>query len=214
MAGSRVRRVAALGWALAALSVAMLAAPESVRAQDARARADALASSAVVLARSGDHAEALALYEKAYELDPDPLLLYNIGRVAEKAGRPERAREALRAFLAQATDPELRARAQESLERVTAAPSPAPVPSVAPSTPSPDATSMAAVPLAPRSAANDLAPMPVPAAPVPAPSVSRLPAWGWALIGTGVAVLAGGGVATYLLLRDGGSSADHTWAVR
>ncbi len=205
MAGMRsgMQGVGSTAPVVMALVVAMLVAPAPAGAQDARARAAALANSAVVLARSGDSVEALALYEKAYELDPDPTLLYNIGRVAEKAGRPARAAEALRAFLDHETDPELRARAQETLDRVSALLPEAPP---APATPS----SAATLP----TAANDL----TPAAPAPvvepSTSVSGLPGWAWALIGTGAAALVGGGVATYLLLRDGGSSADHAWTVR
>lgn len=47
----------------------------------------------------GEFADALSLYEEAYDLYPDAVLLYRIGLAADKAEKPRRAVEAYQAFV-------------------------------------------------------------------------------------------------------------------
>lgn len=92
--------------------------PALALAEDAADRAATLAESANKLARAGEYADALALFEKAYALSPEPVLLYNIGRVAEKLSDWKKAAGALRAFLEVEKDPTKRAKAQDVLDSV------------------------------------------------------------------------------------------------
>ena len=97
-----------------------LVLPLPALADDAADRAANLAESANKLARTGEYADALALFEKAYALSPEPVLLYNIGRVAEKLQDWKKAAGALRAFLEVEKDAAKRAKAQDVLEAVNA----------------------------------------------------------------------------------------------
>ena len=108
--------------AIAALLVALVGSwlPGPAKAEDAADRAANLAEGANKLARSGEYAEALVLFEKAYALSPEPVLLYNIGRVAEKLQDWKKAAGALRAFLEVEKDAAKRAKAQEVLDAVSA----------------------------------------------------------------------------------------------
>lgn len=56
----------------------------------------------VHLFESGEHAGALAEFKRAYELVPNPLVLYNMGLVYAAMNRPVEAVDALASFLAQA----------------------------------------------------------------------------------------------------------------
>jgi hypothetical protein len=94
--------------------------PAIALAEDAAERAATLAESANKLARSGEYTDALALFEKAYALSPEPVLLYNIGRVAEKLQDWKKAAGALRAFLEVEKDAAKRAKAQDVLNNVQA----------------------------------------------------------------------------------------------
>jgi tetratricopeptide (TPR) repeat protein len=47
----------------------------------------------------GEYGDALEIYQEAYDLYPDPVLLYRIGLAAEKNGEPRRAFESYRAFV-------------------------------------------------------------------------------------------------------------------
>ena len=102
------------------LVVSLLLVSGAVEAEDAKERAAKLSRSAVELGRSGEYAAALSLFEQAYALTPEPVLLYNIGRVAEKLGDWKKAAGALRAFLAVEKDAEKRAKAEETLVAVSA----------------------------------------------------------------------------------------------
>lgn len=64
-----------------------LASPHLARAADDRAAAKALAATAATLAKQERYQEAIELYEKAYGLDPDPVLLFNIAYLYEKQGK-------------------------------------------------------------------------------------------------------------------------------
>jgi hypothetical protein len=267
-----------IGQVLALLTLLLAGLPPApARAEDDRARAAALAESAVVLGRSGDYAEALALFEKAYALDPAPILLYNIGRVAEKAGDLKRSASALRAFLELEADPSSRDKAQQALEEVLArlpawltvsCPTEGAVveldgrpvgrvPLAAPLEVSPGRHALRVLApqkhifeknieirgqesLAVSAVLEDLAPAPVPATVLarpqpsdpgprratndlaPRPAVQRSiersgwsPALTWTVVGAGAALLVGGGVAAYFLLRgQGPAPAEHTFLVR
>ncbi len=56
--------------------------------------------------RSGDHAQALALYEEAYRKSRRPIIRYAIGMTLHGLGREIEAIEALEDFLAEAGDPD------------------------------------------------------------------------------------------------------------
>src|SRR5262245_18203367 len=94
---------AALGAALvivhpnASLSDATLNAMAQVEAPNTGARA--LYDEGVKRFRSGEFREALELFEKAYALDPDPVLVYNIARAHESLGDGERALDAYKRYL-------------------------------------------------------------------------------------------------------------------
>jgi hypothetical protein len=106
---------------LLALVVVVLACVWTpARAQEAAEKARSLARSAKQLALDGNLAEALALYEQAYTLDPATPLLYTIGRVSDKAGKLVRARAALEQYLREEKDPEGLARGRNALEAVMA----------------------------------------------------------------------------------------------
>ena len=94
--------------------------PAFALAEDAADRAATLAESANKLARAGEYKPALDLFEQAYALSPEPVLLYNIGRVAEKLEDWKKAAGALRAFLEVEKDPAKRAKAQGVLDNCQA----------------------------------------------------------------------------------------------
>jgi hypothetical protein len=104
---SRARGVAAVASSCAALLVAPVGAraedppaPGSEpAARDPRERARELAERGRQLFESGQAERALPLAQEAYELDPDPVLLYNIARGYEQLGDLARAIESYRRFL-------------------------------------------------------------------------------------------------------------------
>ena len=104
---------------LAVALLLVIAIPASpMRAETDVERAKALAERAVEEGRSGDMRKALALFEAAYALDPAPTLLYNIGRVRERLGDLDGAREALQDLLKLEIDEALRAKARAALDQV------------------------------------------------------------------------------------------------
>ena len=78
----------------------------------------ALARSAEVMAEEGKLDEAVALFVKAYDLDPAPALLYNIGRLCDKKGDLVRAREYYERYIAAEKDAKNVAKAKARLEAV------------------------------------------------------------------------------------------------
>jgi len=99
---------------LAALCLS-LSSP-GLRAQEAQPAAEATPSEAAKLKASGDdamqrldYAAALADYQKSYELEPNPALLYNEGRALQALGRYPEALDQLEAFQRDAP-PDLKAR--------------------------------------------------------------------------------------------------------
>lgn len=87
------------------LAVGLVAATSPAAGQSAREKARALARTARILADDGSHDEAIALLKKSHELFPDPVLLFNIGRVCERKGDRSTAREYFQRYLAEETDP-------------------------------------------------------------------------------------------------------------
>lgn len=99
---------------LAAVLVTAVAFP--ARSETARDKATRLARAAAVLVEEGKYDDALALFEKAYQLDPVPILLGHMGKVYEKKGNLPKAREMYERFVATETDPERLAKGRELLE--------------------------------------------------------------------------------------------------
>ena len=65
-------------------------------------------------------ADAADLLGRAYELEPDPVLLFNLGRAREQAGQREAAVAAYRSFVLQLPDAPEAARARERIAALTA----------------------------------------------------------------------------------------------
>lgn len=91
--------------ALAALGVVLLlleglGTPATASAQDARQ----LFIAGEEAYRLGDYDAATSLWERAYEQDPRPGLLYNLGQAHERAGRLVEAIDAFERFLASPTE--------------------------------------------------------------------------------------------------------------
>lgn len=82
--------VALFAFMLTATQVVLAAAspPAPVVSCDADPECSRMADQASKHSQAGRYGEARRLYEAAYALRPDPLLLYNLGRVQHKAGRP------------------------------------------------------------------------------------------------------------------------------
>jgi tetratricopeptide (TPR) repeat protein len=138
----------------------------------------------------GNYAEAALAYEKAFELKPDPALLYNAAQAHRRAGNRPRAIELYRSFLQvfpRAENREVAERHLAELERAsgteTASAPPPALPSAVATPADPSALPPSA--LAPP-------PAPDPAASVSAgaqPALWRRP-WFWIVVGAG-AVVAG-----------------------
>jgi tetratricopeptide (TPR) repeat protein len=108
-----LRRSLLLTVVLSLVPGGLLAAP---KAPNARAqRFDRIAKSAYT---QKDYAEAIVAFEAAYQADPMPRFLYNIGRCHEKAGNLARAADTMRQFLAIAKDEEDRRDARDRLDIV------------------------------------------------------------------------------------------------
>lgn len=94
----------------------------SALAKTPREQAGAFAASAEVLASEGKFDAAAALFQRAYELDPEPVLLYNIARMHDRKGDIPAAQAGYERYLAEETDPEGlnrgRARLAEVLDRL------------------------------------------------------------------------------------------------
>lgn len=78
---------------------------QAQRADGAREKqALALFEKSLVAYRAGRFEEAIELLTRAYQLEPEPILLYNLGRAHEGLGDLERAIESYAAYLASAPD--------------------------------------------------------------------------------------------------------------
>ena len=69
-----------------------------------RDQARSFAESAAVLGGEGKYDAAADLFQKAYDLDPQPILLYNIARMQQKKGDLTRARSLYERYLMDETD--------------------------------------------------------------------------------------------------------------
>lgn len=105
---------------LLASSLAALvpAACAPVLAQPARSKATALAHAAAVLVDEGKLDEALSLFERAYRLDPAPILLGHMAMTYEKKGDLAEARELYERFIAEEKDAGRLAKGRAHLARV------------------------------------------------------------------------------------------------
>jgi tetratricopeptide (TPR) repeat protein len=74
---------------------------------------------------AGDYIGAALRYGRAYEVHPEPSLLYSIGLSYEKAGNKAKAIELYERFLKSDTDPRLRSEAEAALRALRAEPDPA-----------------------------------------------------------------------------------------
>lgn len=171
---------------------AQSAGSEPAPATDERARFEALVERAVRHYREGAYERAAREFEAAFAIDPQPELIYNQARSLEKALRTKEAIAAYERFAAlPGTTAEVRARALESMdalrreERVRER----------------IASDRAAV----QSTASE--PDPANAAPSPSQRLSTSPevrppdrTLEWVLLGTGAALVAGGGVLGVLAL--------------
>ncbi|HEY3802653.1 MAG TPA: hypothetical protein VGL61_08585 [Kofleriaceae bacterium] len=171
---------AALVGLLAVSSVAV-AAPS---AADKRRAAELAAQSAEHYKR-GELEVAVALLRQAYELYPQPNLLYNLGLSLEKLGDAKGAIDAYQQYLADAKDVADRA---EIEQRIAALKAQLPAEPAKPPPPAPVAP--------PVTVARAPAPMPIDLVSRPeATSTSPLP---WVTIGAGIAIAGTGGAFAYL----------------
>ena len=89
---------------LAILLPAKPAASEEPPGDDDRNTARGLAKRAAAAYNLGDYSEAASLYEDAYRLVPDPILLYDIGQSHRQAHHLDRALIAYRSYLRISSD--------------------------------------------------------------------------------------------------------------
>ena len=142
-------------------------------------------------AAAGDDDEAVALYTCSYSIAPHPNTLYNLALAQEAAGRPADACIVLELYLREAAEAINRPRAEELLAELRClveesddtppGPSPPPPPPLPPPPPHPPAD------VAGGGSGTDEG------------GVSDLALAGWILLGTGVALAAGGGTAFAVL---------------
>lgn len=120
-AGVRAR---APGWALWLWLGAVAVAPALASAQETTADVDQGARSAFEKGRDaydrGRFDEALSHFERAYELSPRPLLLFNIGRAAEADLQTEKAIRSYEAYLAAMPSAENREFVETRLQKLRA----------------------------------------------------------------------------------------------
>ncbi len=195
--------------------LATLAAPPS----DATSEAKQLVRRSIVEYNGGDFEKALADVKRAYDLEPAPGLLYNLGQchralhhweqaefffqgyLREKPNAPNRV--AVRALVEQME----KNRLDELAERKASPPPEVVAPSAATPPPAPATQPAVAQPSAspPPVVAEPpgTAPQPIPPAAVEAPPPTRhIPASAWALGGIGIAVGIAGGVLWALAQSD------------
>lgn len=75
--------------------------PDTGATEAEKSEADALSEEAIEKFQGKDYDGAVALFEKAYSIDPQPNFLFNIGRVYEEAGNLEQAVEYYARFVKQ-----------------------------------------------------------------------------------------------------------------
>lgn len=107
--------------AVTLLLAAVATATPALGKDSPRDKARLLTRTATVLARDGKYVEAVALYEQAYALDPDPILLFNLAVVKEKQGDWVGARDHLQRYLDAEKDRKLQEKGALRLGKVLAA---------------------------------------------------------------------------------------------
>jgi tetratricopeptide (TPR) repeat protein len=183
---------------------ALASAPET--SSPFKEQVDALNAQAVEKFQAKQYDEAAALFEQAYDLQPEPNYLFNIGRIYEESGNLAKSVEYYERFVKEPGVPlEARERGLERLRVLRAiveetAPEPEPEPEVEPE-PEPEPE-------------PEKKPEPKPE-PEPEKKPSKLRIAGYALLGTGGAVLIGGGVLGGLALgRANALEGQHTFEER
>ena len=100
------------------LAVLVLASAAPASAQPAKEKATALARAAAVLMDEGKLDQALEFFEKAYKLDPAPVLLGHMAKVYDKKGDLAKARDLYQRWVAAETEPDRQGNARSKLEAV------------------------------------------------------------------------------------------------
>ncbi len=110
---------------LFAAGLALATAPTLAAAQQAddavRQEGVRLYEEGVKLFKQGKFAEAAERFQAAYNIDPSPILLYNLGRATEKAGKPAEAITHYRAYLQRFPQAEDRAQVERIIEALESA---------------------------------------------------------------------------------------------
>lgn len=103
----------------ARLALAQDGAADAAPSEEDKALAGQLYERASVAYSQGDYEQAIEWLERAYQLDPDPVILYNLGRSYEGAARLDKAQELLEIVEQNpATPDELRQRTRTDLKRI------------------------------------------------------------------------------------------------
>lgn len=194
---TRSRSVVALPWMLALLclvgSASFLPSQAAADAKDEEARMHFRVATAYY--ESGRFAEAAREFKLAHELSKRPQLLYNLFLASRDAGDIPTAAASLRQYLAEAPevkDREVLEARLVALERIAATPAEQPIEEQEPE-PEPVAAQEAEAPTEEQPAAST--------APEEA-SGTRLNWLPWTLMGSGVALVAGGVTVGYLGVQD------------
>jgi tetratricopeptide (TPR) repeat protein len=106
-------------YAALALGIALAPAPAGAQA-DARSEALRLALEAHTLYEAGEHERSVELLLRAYDLHPEPLLLYNLGRAYEGLGRIDEALDVYGRYLEAEPDAPRRGAVEQSIETLRA----------------------------------------------------------------------------------------------
>mgnify|MGYP002629866543 CR=1 FL=1 len=105
--------------------LAIAGLPLTARAQapspEVRAEAKRLYEAGVALFKQAKYAEAAGKFQAAFNLDPSPVLLYNLARATEKAGEPEAAIAHYRAYLVRFPQTEDRPQVERIIEALESA---------------------------------------------------------------------------------------------
>lgn len=111
-------RPLALG-ALVLVAIALVATPARAQPLTQRGQAAAHVRQAQAYFQRGDFDRALAEYQAAFDLSPEPGLIFNIGLCHDRANRPEPALEAFRRYIALAPDGVVADEARSDIARLT-----------------------------------------------------------------------------------------------
>lgn len=104
-----------IGIVAVVLAVLVLAAAVPAAGQSAKEKATALARGAAVLVDEGKLDQALELFQKAYQLDPAPVLLGHMAKILDRKGDLAGARALYERWVAEETDPDRLAKARTRL---------------------------------------------------------------------------------------------------